>query len=152
MKIGVGSKNKTKVLAVAQTLQDYPRFVHAQVNGVDVNIEQFGHPKNLDETVSGAIHRAKAAWIGHNFGFGIEGGLMTVPYTKSGHMEVAVCAIFDGVQVYLGLSPGYEWPQKVLDKILNEGMDGSQALKASGLTMADKLGEHEGFVGLFTQG
>ena len=45
-----------------------------------------------------------------------------------------------------------EWPKKVIDGILNKGLDGSQAMKASGLTQHEKLGEHEGFVGIFTKG
>ncbi len=153
MNVGVGSKNKTKVGAVAEILQDYPMFAEAKVEGVDVQIEQFGHPKTLAETVAGAIDRAKQAQVGHDYGFGIEGGLMEVPQTKSGYMEVAVCAIFDGIQVHLGLSPAFEWPKKVIDGILNKGLDGSQAVKAAGLTDNEKLGATEGgTVGMLTRG
>lgn len=151
MKVGVGSKNKTKVNAVAEILKDYPMFDGADVEGVDVQIEQFGHPKSLEETVNGAIDRAKQAQAGRDLGFGIESGLMAVPHTKSGYMEVAVCAIYDGSQIHMGLSQAYEWPRKVLESILR-GMDGSQAMKAAGLTQHEKLGEHEGFVGIFTKG
>ncbi len=151
MKIGIGSKNKTKVNAVAEVLRDYPMFNGAEIVGVDVQIEQFGHPKSIDETVAGAVNRAKQAYENNDYGFGIESGLMLVPQTKSGYMEVAVCAIYDGKQIHMGLSQAYEWPKKVLDKIL-EGLDGSQAMKATGLTQHEKLGEHEGFVGIFAKG
>ncbi|MEK7183967.1 MAG: DUF84 family protein, partial [Patescibacteria group bacterium] len=151
MKIGVGSKNKTKVNAVAEILLDYPRYRDAAIAGVDVQIEQFGHPKSLEATVNGAVDRAKQAYPDHDLGIGIESGLMPVPQTKTGHMEVAVCAIYDGAQIYLGLSQAYEWPPKVLDKILS-GMDGSQAIKATGLTQQEKIGEEDGFVGLFSGG
>ncbi|MEK7093111.1 MAG: inosine/xanthosine triphosphatase, partial [Patescibacteria group bacterium] len=152
MRIGVGSKNKTKVNAVAEILRDYAMFEDAEVVGVDVKIEQFGHPKSLDETVSGAVDRAKQAFKGNDYGFGIESGLMKVPQTKSGYMEVAVCAIYDGEQIHMGLSQAYEWPKKVIEAIVKLGMDGSQAMKAAGLTQHEKLGEHEGFVGVFTKG
>ncbi|MEK7601607.1 MAG: inosine/xanthosine triphosphatase [Patescibacteria group bacterium] len=152
MRIGVGSKNKTKVNAVAEILRDYPMFAGAEVVGVDVKVEQFGHPKSLDETVSGAVDRAKQAFKNNDYGFGIESGLMKVPQTKSGYMEVAVCAIYDGEQIHMGLSQAYEWPKKVIEAIVNLGMDGSQAMKATGLTQHEKLGEHEGFVGVFTKG
>lgn len=152
MKIGVGSKNQTKVNAVAEIIRDYPLFKNAEVISIDVQVPQFGHPKSLEETVAGAVNRAKQARKNNDYGFGIESGLMVVPQTKSGYMEVAVCAIYDGTQIHIGLSPAYEWPKKVLDKILNEGLDGSQAMKAVGLTSHDKLGEHEGFVGIFTKG
>jgi len=153
MKVGVGSKNKTKVSAVAEILQDYPMFAGAEVEGVDVQIEQFGHPKSLAETVAGAVDRAKQAYTSHDYGFGIEGGLMEVPQTKSGYMEVAVCAIFDGTQIHLGLSPAFEWPKKVIEGILHQGLDGSQAVKAAGLTDNEKLGATEGgTIGMLTRG
>lgn len=151
MNVGIGSKNKTKVQAVAEILLDYPIFECANIVEADVLIEQFGHPKNLEETVAGAVNRAKQAYKKNDYGFGIESGLIVVPQTKSGYMEVAVCAIYDGKQIHLGMSQAYEWPQKVLNKIL-DGMDGSQAMKAAGLTQHEKLGEHEGFVGIFTKG
>ncbi len=152
MKIGVGSKNKTKVNAVAELLLDYPMFEGVEVVSVDVKVEEFGHPKSIDETVAGAIDRAKQAYLGNDYGFGIEGGLMVVPQTKSGYMEVAVCAIWDGTQVHLGLSEACEWPKVAMDGILNKGLDGSQAMKAAGLTHHEKLGEHEGLISILTKG
>lgn len=152
MKIGVGSKNKTKVDAVSELLREYPMFAGAEVVGVSVKIKQFGHPKTLEETVVGAVDRAKQAYEGNDYGFGIESGLMKVPQTKSGYMEVAVCAIFDGAQIHMGLSPAFEWPKKVIEAILNKNLDGSQAMKEAGFTHHEKLGEREGFVGVFTKG
>lgn len=152
MKIGVGSKNKTKVNAVAELLLDYPMFEGAEVIGVDVKVDEFGHPKSIDETVAGAIDRAKQAYEGNNFGFGIEGGLMAVPQTKSGYMEVAACAIYDGKQIHLGLSEACEWPKLAIDAILNKGLDGSQAMKAVGLSNQDKAGEHGGLIHVLTKG
>jgi non-canonical (house-cleaning) NTP pyrophosphatase len=67
-------------------------------------------------------------------------------------VEVAACAIFDGSQVHLGLSPAFEWPTKVTDSILNKGLDGSQAMKEAGLTPHEKIGEKEGVIGLLTKG
>ena len=59
MKIGVGSKNKTKVNAVKELLLDYPMFSGAEVFGVDVRIDEFGHPKSIEEVVAGAVNRAR---------------------------------------------------------------------------------------------
>ncbi len=152
MKIGVGSKNKTKVNAVTHLLKDYPMFDGAEVAGIAVKVEEFGHPKSLEETVEGAVNRAKQAYVGNEYGFGIESGLMNVPQTKSGYMEVAVCAIYDGEKIHLGLSQACEWPKKAIEGILHKGLDGSQAMKAAGFTSNEKLGEEEGLVGLFTKG
>ena len=152
MKIGVGSKNKTKINAVADLLKDYPLFSDLDVFGVDIEIEEFGQPKNIEETVAGAINRAKQAYANNDYGFGIEGGLIEVPYTKSGYMEVAACAIFDGQKIHIGLSPACEWPKIVIDGILNQGLDGSQAMKAANLTSHEKLGEHGGMIEVLTKG
>ncbi len=152
MKIGMGSKNKTKIEALKTLLHEYPLFKDGEVIGMDVKIEEFGHPKNIKETVEGAIERAKQAYVGNDYGFGIEGGLTEVPHTKSGYMEVAACAIYDGKQIHLGLGPALEWPTKVMDGILNKGLDGSQAMKAAGYTTHEKFGEKEGLVGVLTKG
>lgn len=152
MKVGVGSKNKTKVAAVEELLADYPMFEGAEIFGTDVQVEEFGHPRSLKETVDGAIDRAKQAQAGNDYGFGIEGGLFEVPHTKSGYMEVAVCAIFDGQRVHLGLSPACEWPGTVTQMILTEGLDGSQAMKAAGITTEAKIGEAKGFIDIVTKG
>jgi inosine/xanthosine triphosphatase len=152
MKIGIGSKNNTKVNAVIELLKDYPMFSGAEIVSVNVKVDLFGHPKSIDETVAGAVDRAKQAYFGHDYGFGLESGLMAVPQTKSGFMEVLVCAIYDGKQIHMGLSQACEWPKKAIDVILNKGMDGSQAMKVIGLTQHEKLGEHEGLVGVFTKG
>ncbi len=153
MKIGMGSLNKTKLAALESVLADYPMFAGAEVIGVDAVTDVFGHPKSLQETTEGAIARAKKAHEDHDYGFGIEGGLMAMPYSKTGYVEIAVCAIYDGKQIHLGCSPALEWPRDVLDGILNKGLDGSQAMKAAGLDSGEgKLGEREGFIGIVTKG
>ena len=150
MKVGMGSKNKTKVAALEDMLRKYPMFEGAEVIGVDAVTDVYGHPKSIDETVEGAIQRAKKAYEGHEYGFGIEGGLMKVPHTKSGSMEVAACAIYDGKRIHLGLSPALEWPLEMHDSIMNKGLDGSQAMQAAGLSQEEKPGEGEGIIGLLT--
>jgi inosine/xanthosine triphosphatase len=152
MKVGVGSKNRTKVDAVAECLRDYPLFLGADVEGVAVQVEEFGHPKSIEETVAGAIDRARQAQEGRDYGFGIEGGLIAVPYSKTGYMEVAACAIYDGTNAHIGLGPACEWPKDVIDGILNKGLDGSQAMKAAGITKDDKVGENKGFIHIVTKG
>lgn len=152
MKIGMGSLNKTKLAALESVLADYPIFAGAEIVGVDAVTEVFGHPRTLEQTVEGAINRAKKAYEGHDYGFGIEGGLMEVPHSKSGYAEVGVCAIYDGKEVCLGLSPALEWPRKVTSMIL-DGLDGSQAMKEAGIDKGEgKLGEREGFISIVTNG
>lgn len=151
MLIRVGSLNPTKIKSVADAMAESEMFRGAQVEGVEIILEEFGHPKNITEVTDGAINRARLAFQNCDLSFGLEGGLMAVPHTRTGFMEVSICAIFDGTRFYLGLSPGFEWPVKCLELIL-AGRDGSQALRESGLTNHHKLGTAEGAVGLLTKG
>lgn len=96
--------------------------------------------------------RAFQAAKGADLGVGIEGGLIAVPHTKGGYMEVGVCAIYDGKEYHLGLSPAFEWPLVVLDGILNKGLDGSQAVAAAKMTNEEKLGTNQGTIHLLTHG
>lgn len=154
MKVGVGSKNITKIAAVRDAVALYPQlFPDAEVIGVDVQIEEFGHPKNIDETVRGAVDRARQAFSGFDYGFGLEGGLLAVPHSVTGYMETSACAVFDGVDVHLGLAPAFEWPTQVTQMILRGEADASRAFKLLGLTEHEKLGAVEGGItGVLTYG
>lgn len=144
--------NPTKIDVVKETFLSYEQYKDAEVLGVEVNVEEFGHPKGIEAISKGAMDRAKQAFNNCDFSVGIEGGLMPMPYSKTGFMEIAVCAIFDGKEFHLGTSPACEWPKKVMDKILNEGLDGSQAIKAAGLTSHPKIGTSTGLVHMLTDG
>lgn len=152
MKVNLGSKNLTKVVAVRDAIKLYPNlFPNAEVVGIDVKVELYGHPKNLKETVKGAIERAKQAFTHCDYSFGLEGGLMKVPFSKTGYMEVGACAIYDGKNIHLGLAPAFEWPKKVTELILSNKADASQAFKQLGLTHHEKLGAVEGgIIGFLT--
>src|SRR5258708_33491886 len=140
MKMNVGSKNQIKINAVQDAITLYPSlFPTPDVIGVDVMIDVFGHPKNIQTTVQGAIERAKSAFADCDYSFGLEGGLMEVPFTESGFMETSACAIYDGNTMYLGLSPAFEWPQQVTDLILKYEADASQAFNQLVLTSHEKL-------------
>jgi inosine/xanthosine triphosphatase len=152
MKINVGSKNKTKIRAVQDSVKLYPRlFIEPEIVGIDVEVDLFGHPKSFDGTVKGAIDRAKSAYNNCNYSFGLEGGLIEVPLSKSGFMEIGACAVYDGKNIHLGLSPAFEWPTTVTKMILNGKTDASQAFKQLGYTKHEKLGSVDGgAIGLLT--
>lgn len=151
MKVNVGSENPTKVGAVKNVLGKSAKFKHAKVTSLKVDIEEFGHPKSLEETIDGAITRAKQAYKDCDLSIGIEGGLIRVPRSKTNYMENTVCAIYDGQQIHLGLGPGFEWPQQVID-LLFAGRDGSQAFKELGITDHPKLGTAGGAIEILSNG
>ena len=154
MIINIGSKNKIKIAAVKDAVKLYPDlFPNVEIVAVDVNVDLFGHPKNLEETIGGAIKRAEESFKGCDYSFGLEGGLMNASSCKTGFMEVGACAIYNGKNFYIGLSPAFEWPKSVVEFILSSKGDASQAFKQLGLTSEEKLGAIPGgIVGFLTKG
>lgn len=151
MKIVVASKNPTKVDAVKELILDYPHLKNAVINGNEVETGVSDQPKSLDETVQGAMNRAKNVFNNCDYSFGIESGLMAVPNTKTGFMDVCVCAIFDGKQIHLGLSSAWEAPEIVVQHIQN-GMNMNDAALKAGLTQNPNVGSAQGLVGIVTKG
>jgi inosine/xanthosine triphosphatase len=153
MKIHIGSTNKAKVEAVSELLQEYPHLKEAHVEGFKADSNVSDQPKTLDETIKGAMNRARHSYNECDYSIGLESGLMVVPNTKSGYMDVCVCAIYDGEEFHLGLSSAWEFPdKKVMDIIIHEGLDMSQAINKAGMTSNPNIGAAEGAIGLLTKG
>jgi inosine/xanthosine triphosphatase len=154
MKINVGSKNQTKIAAVRQAVILYPDlFPKPKVCGIDVPIERYGHPNTIAKIVEGARNRAQKSFTDCRYSFGIESGFIEVPYTLTGYMEIAACVVYDGTDFYTGLSPAFEWPQKVTEMICTDSIDGSEAFRRLGYTTHEKLGAASGgIIGYLTNG
>jgi inosine/xanthosine triphosphatase len=152
MKIAVGSTNQVKVNAVKELAPQYDHLANAEVLSVSVPSNVSEQPKSIGETVQGAMNRAKAAREGCDLGFGIESGLIEVPHTKTGMMDVCVCVIFDGEEYHIGLSSAFECPPKVMELVHGEGLDLNQAFHKAGMTDNPKVGSAEGAIGLLTKG
>jgi inosine/xanthosine triphosphatase len=154
MKINVGSKNKVKLQGVKDTFSQYKgTFPKVEIRGVEVNIEEFGHPQGIDQIMNGAIDRAKQAYRDSDLGIGLESGLIKVPGSRTGYLEIGAAVVYDGKETYTGLSSAFEWPKDVTEYILNGKGDGSQAFKALGYTRSDKQGaENGGVSGQLTEG
>ena len=147
------SKNKVKIEAVSEILKDYPDFKNAEIFSKEADSEVSHQPKSLEETIEGAIKRAKNSFSNCNYSFGLESGLMKVPETKTGYMDVCVCSIYDGEHYNLGLSSAFEFPKKVIDLIFGRSMnDANQAFYNTGLTQDKKIGSSEGAIGMLTKG
>lgn len=151
-KIKIASPNPVKIQALKEIIQDYSHLRDAEVVAVDVSSGVGDQPKSLEETIKGAMNRAKNAYSDCDYSFGIESGLMAVPHTKTGYMDVCVCAIFDGREHHLGLSSAWEMPKKVAEYILHDGLDMNEAAYKAGLTKNQEIGSAEGLVSIVTRG
>lgn len=152
MRINVGSKNNIKIIAVRETISDYDSLSTAKVLGLNVSSEISKQPKSLDETILGSINRARNAFQDCDLSFGLEDGLMKVPYSNSDYMNICACVIYDGQNNHLGLSPAFEYSQDVTKLVINEGLDINQAFYRVGLTTNKKIGSAEGTIGFLTNG
>ena len=151
MKISIGSKNNIKIEAIKEILPNYEVFKSIKnINAIDAP-DIYGQPMSLLETIEGAKHRAKISFINCDYSFGIEDGLMEVPHTKNGFMNICACAIFDGKEYHLGISSAFEVPRSVINLMIKEKLDMSQAYKKAGLTKEEKVGVSNGAVGLLTK-
>lgn len=152
MRIGIGTKNPAKVDAVKETISDYNFFATAKVVAVDVDSGISEQPLTLEETVQGAVNRATNALQNCDFGIGLESGMFKVPMTKSGYTDICVCAIFDGERYHLGMSSAFEYPIKLTELVLKEGINISEAAKRMQLTDHPYVGHAQGMIGILTRG
>jgi inosine/xanthosine triphosphatase len=152
MKIIIGSENKIKVEAVKEIIQEYPHLKGAEILSKEVGSGVSDQPKSLEETVQGAMNRAKNIFSKCDYSIGLESGLMEVPKTKTGFMDVCVCAIYDGNEYHLGLSSAWETPKKVAEFMLKEGLNMTEAAVKAGLSKSSSLGSEEGLIGVMTKG
>ncbi len=152
MRVHVGSENAVKVNAVKDALARWPEFASADVAGVPSGSAVSHHPRTLAETVEGATNRAKAAFPGSAMGVGIEGGLMELPGSKTGSQEVAVCALYDGNELFVGVSSGFEFPAAALE-LMAHGVETNEAIRRAGFTEHPRLGSVDlGMAGVLSEG
>lgn len=152
MIVTVGSINPAKLDAVRAALHESGRFVRIEVTSREVSSEVSEQPTSLDETVRGAINRARNAFGDCDLSIGLEDGLIAVPYTQSGYMNICACAISDGTRDHIGLSSAFEYPLPVIRLVIEKGLDITQAFLKAGLSDNPKLGAAEGAIGILTKG
>ena len=142
MKVVVGSRNPVKLNATRNILERI--FSDLTIIATDADSEVPDQPFGLDQTIEGAINRAKNAFSEeYDLSVGIESGLMEVPYTLTGYIDLQWCAIFDGDKITLGVSSGFEYPPKVIKEVLNGVEVGDVMDKVTGVT---DLGQKKGAV------
>lgn len=155
MIIAVGSTNKAKVAAVKEAVKGYSFLAKHRLFSFSTASGVSSQPLSLEETIRGSKNRAVKAFAvceSCDYSFGIESGLMEAPGTQTGFLNICACTVFDGVDSYLGLSCGFEVPPKILQYVLEQKMDLSQACLTSGITKNAASGSTEGLVGILTNG
>jgi len=148
MKVVVGSKNPVKVKATKNVLEKL--YGEVEIDSADVDSQVPSQPFGIDQTIEGAINRAKNAYNSdYDLGVGIESGLMETPHTITGYIDLQWCAIYDGEKVTIGVSAGFEYPPTVIKEVLGGKEVGDVMDEVTGV---DNLGEKTGAISYFTKG
>ena len=123
-----------------------------EVFSIEVPSGVYKQPTSMDETIQGAINRAKNSFQKCEYSFGIESGLMKVPHTKTGYMNVCACAIYDGKDYHIGLSSAFEYPTKIINFVFSDKLEIDEAIYKTGLTNDKRIGRSGGVIGYLTKG
>ncbi len=148
MKVVVGSKNPVKINAARNVLLKI--YGEVNVTGVEVDSEVPPQPFGKDETIQGAVNRAKNAYSNDfDLSIGIESGLMEIMNSITGYIDLQWCAVFDGEEITLGVSSGFEYPPIVINEVLKGVEVGDVMDKVTGV---DNLGQKAGAVSYLSKG
>lgn len=147
MRIVVGSLNPVKIDAAREVLlQFYP---DAEVSGIEGEPGVSNQPFGLEESVTGAVKRAKQALLHGDIGVGLEAGLIPVPYSASGYLDIHFSAISDGVLTTIGSSSGFEYTAQIIEEIKKSRTVGDVMGAISGIR---DIGQKQGAVGFLSNG
>jgi inosine/xanthosine triphosphatase len=148
--IRVGSLNPVKLGAVRAVMEE--RFPEAIFEPVAVASGVSDQPVGLEETLRGARNRAENAFADCDLSVALESGLVEVPGSNTGYMNLTACAIFDGREMYVGLGPAFELPPDVTRLVVEEGLELDPAVRRAGLTDNERIGYAQGIIGILSGG
>lgn len=124
MKINIGSKNPVKIEAVRDAFSLF--FDNINVKSFSVSSGVDSQPKSLEEIIQGARNRAINCFNNCDYAVGIEAGIFPINNLTK-YLDVCCCAIYDGKRIVgLGFGPGFEYPQFIVKRILQEGLEVGQ--------------------------
>jgi len=144
---GVGSKNPVKLAAARAVLARVTPS--ARVEAVDVASTVRDQPFGDEETIRGALARARAAReaVGAELGIGIEGGVVE---SEDGMRTCAWAAVVDGSgREGVGGSLAMPLPDRVAD-LVRDGIELGAAMDR--LTGEHNTKQRQGAVGILTAG
>jgi len=155
MRVHVGSNNPLKAEAVANVFQKVFQG-EIIVELVDINLEIPKQPVG-EETLKGAIERAKAALKDADYGVGIEGGIIQFASSQVNKLAseglyfgVQFCAIIDkGGKLTVGHGSGFVLPDRVITKLKQGQTLGHIMEELSGIK---EINKKMGAIGYLTKG
>jgi inosine/xanthosine triphosphatase len=142
--------NPVKLGAIREVMAGV--FSEAEFVPVAVSSGVPDQPLGLEQTLRGAKNRAKNAFEDCVLSVALESGLVEVPGSSTGYMNLTACAIFDGREMYVGLGPAFELPADVTRLVVEDGLELDPAVRRAGLTNNDRIGYAQGIIGILSGG
>ena len=152
MIIMVGSNNPNKINAVREAFSLFDHFDGARFESVSAESGVSDQPLGLDETISGARQRSIHAHGRCDFSVGLESGMIPVPHTMNGFMNVSACVIYNGRDYFTGLGPAFELPEAIVRLVVDKKLELDEAIFQSGFSSNPRIGYSEGIIGILTLG
>lgn len=166
--IMLGSTNEAKIRGVQDAFVDLQEAIEAPDLScpatwtclVDSGVRD--EPLGFPMTIEGAQNRALAAYqrlvraaddkipTATSLGVGLESGFIDVALATFTLYNFDVCALFDGENYYLGISPGFEYPRQLVRNIFLHRQPFQQARQY--ITTADDVERQAGIVGVIAAG
>lgn len=146
MKVAIGTKNPAKVNAVMEAFSSYS---DAEFVSVDVPSEVSAQPFSDDETIEGAINRAKNALMKEkaDLGIGLEGGVIE---TESGCFLCNWGALVDHrLEPVIAGGARIPLPKEIYEK-LKKGIELGDIM--DGFAQKQNVRQNEGAIGILTNG
>jgi len=166
----LGTKNAAKIHGVQAAFTDVREALQAPdlslpdtwTCQVDTGVSD--EPWGFASTIQGSQNRAQAAYArlmsapvlspasaGHvACGIGVESGFIDVAPVTFTLYNFDVCALFDGQAYYLGISPGFEYPRRLVRDIFLHRQSFQQARQY--ITTTANVEQQAGLVGVLAGG
>ena len=166
--IMLGTRNRAKIQGVQAAFADlHEALAVPDLSVIDtwscqVDSGVSDEPCGFAMTIQGAQNRSQAAYArlqqpsatatppGAVLGIGIESGFIEVSPSTFTLYNFDVCALYDGAQYYLGISPGFEYPRRLVHNIFHHRQSFKQARQY--LTTAAEVEQQAGIVGFLAGG
>jgi inosine/xanthosine triphosphatase len=164
----LGTKNGAKIQGVQAAFADLctvlqaPSLMAPETWTCQVESGVNDAPWGFSATIQGAQNRAQAAYavfIGQHesmpeehvtLSLGVESGFIEVTPTLFTCYNFDVCALFDGQHYYLGISPGFEYPRRLVHNIFLHRQPFQTARQY--ITTAADIEQRAGIVGVLAGG
>jgi len=145
--LAIGTRNPTKINGVKAMTGKI--FRSSEVKGVKVSSKVPEQPFGND-TIKGAVNRAISAFKktkDADYGIGLESGLFSF-YGR--HFDIQWCAVYDGENITLGSSMGFECPPQVVSEVKKQEKDMGEVFRQ--LTGIKDIGKGVGAIGFLSNG